>query len=169
MEHEISLPDEIEQLAEAVVGGIDCSDCYVEKEGGGFVLSENAKQQIAACNEDLTEREAEAKAKLAERDAKIMRLEGTVRELATSSAIRAALFRCGVSAKLTGMALPYLQKTLTIEIDDSGAPTVCGPYGRQSVESAVAAWLASPEGERFAPKQPTGGGFASAIRRMRAH
>ena len=36
-------------------------------------------KQIAAGNEDLAKREAEAKAKLAERDAKIKRLDGSTR------------------------------------------------------------------------------------------
>ena len=164
------LPDEIGQLDEAVIGGIDCSDCFVQKDGGGFVLSDNAKRQIAACNEDLAKQQAEANTELAKRDGKIVSLNGTMRALATSCAIRAALHRCGVSPKLTSLALPYLRKTLNIEVDDSGEATVSGAYGKQSVESAVASWLASEDGSAFAPKQPTvPGPFASAIKRMRAH
>ena len=161
--------DEIEQLAEAVIDGIDFADCY-EKDGDGFKLSDAARRQIAAANEDIARVEAEADAKLAERDAKIVRLDGTMRELAASSAIRAALFRCGVNAKLMGMAIPYLVKKFSLEVSEGGTATVSGAYGRQSVESAVAQWLASEDGNAFAPKQSTvPGPFASAIRRMRSH
>ena len=161
--------DEIEQLAEAVIDGIDFADCY-EKHGDGFKLSDTARRQIAAANEDLSQREAEAKAKLAEKDAEIGRLNGTMRELAASGAIRAALIRCGVSAKLMGLAIPYLVKKFSLEVSEDGTATVSGAYGRQSVESAVACWLASVDGSAFAPKQPTvPGPFASAIKRMRAH
>ena len=125
------LPDEIEQLAEAVFDGIDSGDCYVEKEGGGFVLSDAARRQIAACNEDLAKQEAEATAKLAERDAKIKRLNGSARDLAASGAIREALLDCGVKAKAASMALPYLAKTLKIEVDDSCTATVNGTERRE--------------------------------------
>ena len=55
-------------------------------------------------------------------------------------------------------------KTLKIEVDDTYAATVNG----QSVESAVATWLASEQGQKFAaPKQSTPGPFASAIKQMR--
>lgn len=160
---QITLPDEIEQLTEAVIGGIDAADCYVEKEGGGFVLSDAARRQIAACNEDLAKLEAEANAKLAEADAKITRLNGRTRELAASGAIREALLDRGVKAKAASMALPYLTKALKIEVDDSFAATVNG----QSVESAVATWLESEAGCAFAPKRSTPGPLASAIREMR--
>ena len=94
-----------------------------------------------------------------------------MRELAASGAIRAALIRCGVNPRLMSLATTYLQKTLNIEIDDSGAATVTGVFGhQQGVESAVACWLASEDGSAFAPKQPNvPGPFASAIKRMRAH
>ena len=136
---------------------------YVEKEGGGFLLSENAKQQLEASNEALAKQEAEANAKLAEADAKIERLNGSAREQAASGAIREALFQCGVNRKLMPIALPFLIKTLTVEVDDSCIATVNG----QSVESAVAAWLASEQGQKFAPKRSTPGPFASAIKQMR--
>ena len=95
------------------------------------------RRQIAAANEDIARAEAEAEAKLVERDAKIVRLDSTMRALATSSAVRAALFRCGVNAKLMGMAIPYLVKKFSLEVSEGGTATVSGAYGRQSVESAV--------------------------------
>ena len=126
--------------------------------------------QIAAANENIAHAEAEASAELARRDAEIVRLNGTMRELAASSAIRAALIRCGVSAKLMGLAIPYLVKKFSLEVSEDGTATVSGAYGRQSVESAVACWLATEDGNAFAPKQPNvPGPFASAIRRMRSH
>ena len=102
------MPDEIEQLPQAVIDGINSTDCYVEKEGGGFVLSDAARRQIAACNEDLAKVEAEAKAKLAEADAKVTRLNGSARELAATGAIREALFQCGVNRKLVVSRCPTL-------------------------------------------------------------
>ena len=69
----------------------------------------------------------------------------------------------------SSMALPYLTKMLKIEVDDNGETAVSGTYGRQSVETALACWLASPDGESLAPKRPTVGPVLSTIRRLRAH
>lgn len=158
------LPAEIEQLTEAVVGGFDCSDCYVAKKGGGFVLSENAKQQIAAYNDKLAAAEAEGVAKIAEKDEKIVSLEKATRDMAATGAIRSALVACGVKPKLVSTALPFLLKKLAVEIAEDGTATVNGA----SVESAVSAWLASPEAEPFAPKQPSAPGpLAQAVKAMR--
>ena len=118
---QITLPDEIEQLTEAVIGGIDSADCYVEKEGGGFVLSDAARRQIAACNEDLAKREAEANAKLAEADAKITRLNGSARELAATGAIREALLQSWRQPEAHGYRAALPIKTFKVEVDDSFA------------------------------------------------
>jgi hypothetical protein len=99
----IELPDDLADLAEVVIDGIDVSDCY----GPDGKLTEAARRQIEAANEDLAKVETQMREGLAEREAKITKLQTTLRDLTITHALRSALIECGVPPKRIPMAPPF--------------------------------------------------------------
>lgn len=143
---------------------------YEALDSGGYALARWARDQRQKYELKLEEQRRAHAAELAALDDTISKSDKAIKLAAKRHAIGAALDEAGVPTRFWPAAAAVLLSELEIEVTNAGdgfETSVTSPWGKISVARAVNNWLASPDGDPFAPKQPTAAGeFAAAIRRL---
>lgn len=148
-------PDHVADLAEVA----EAADCYEPAEGGGYRLTDRARQAIEEGNKSIRDLWQTFQEGLAERDATLVRQDQTIRRLFVERELDNALIEAGTPEKYRAGARAVLLEELTLEVEglDAGelVAVAVTPFGRQSIAQAVNSWLATPAGEPFGPARPT--------------
>jgi hypothetical protein len=158
------------------VGGLidTAKQMYEAAPEGGYLLKPSARAAIEETNAEIQQVWETYKIGIAERDATLAAKDTEIERLAIKRDIGNALAKCGVKTSFFRAAEAVLLehlKDVEVHEDSDGEVTtsVAGQFGRCTVASAVAGWLASDEGVAFRPKSATHaeGELQAAVRKLK--